>query len=179
MVVSAAETMEVFLNPGDFHFYRPASGKPPLTRLHTLLGSCVSVILWHPEHRLAGMSHAILPGRGRRNVLPGMDGRYCDEAISLFRQELIRGGFLAQQFHVYLVGGGQMYATQDKGLSIGERNIETARIHLKQAGFLIRNEHVGRECYRKVTLDVKTGAVVVTFNNRTINLTSNAASCVR
>jgi chemotaxis protein CheD len=168
--IDASGAVNVILNPGDFHFHCPALGRPAPTRLSTLLGSCVSVVVWHPERGMAGMSHSVLPGRTRRGEALALDGRFCDEAVTMLRKELIRGGVSAQQFHVYLVGGGRMYQTQGEALSIGERNVEAARGLLKQAGFLIRAEHVGMEGYRKLELDLKSGDAVVTFANKRINL---------
>lgn len=163
-------TREVFLNPGDFHFHCPLPGRSQPTRLRTLLGSCVSVILWHPERRLAGMSHVILPDRGRSVAAASLDGRYCDESITLFHRELVRTGSAPAQFHVYLVGGGQMYPSAQGAASVGDRNIEAARSCLQKAGFLIRAEHIGKDFYRKVELDLESGVVTVIFGNRRINL---------
>ena len=170
--VDASGALDVILNPGDVYFYTPAPGRPAPARLRTLLGSCVSVVVWHPQRGMASMSHAVLPSRSRRGETVALDGRFCDEAVLMLRNELARGGVLAQQFHVYLVGGGSMYQSQDDTFSIGKRNIEAARTLLTQAGFLIRAEHVGREGYRKVELDLKSGDVVVTFANKKINLRS-------
>ena len=66
----ADSVQEVFLNPGDFHF---AGGH---TRIRTLLGSCVSIALWHPERKLGGMCHFILPERGQPAAGQELDGRY-------------------------------------------------------------------------------------------------------
>lgn len=160
----------VSLNPGDFHFHRPAPDRASPARLQTLLGSCVSIILWHPEWRIAGMSHSILPYRNRRGETKGLDGRYCDEAVQLFRQELTRSALPPQQFHCYLVGGGRMYQAEPGIMSIGERNIEATYQHLKQAGFLIRAQHVGKEGHRKVDIDLTTGTVTVHYTNQRITL---------
>ena len=168
--IDARGAVDVTLNPGDFHFHCPAPGRPAPARLRTLLGSCVSIVVWHPEHGMAGMSHAVLPGRTRRGEALALDGRFCDEAVAMLRKEFARAGVSAQQFHVYLVGGGRMYQTLDEKLSIGERNVEAARGLLKQAGFLIRAEHVGMDGYRKLELNLKSGDVMVTFANKSINL---------
>ena len=168
--IDASGAVDVILNPGDFHFYCPVVGRPAPTRLRTLLGSCVSMIVWHPQSGMAGMSHAVLPSRSRRAEVVALDGRFCDEAMALLQQELVRSGAAAQQFHVYLVGGGQMYQTLSGALSIGARNIDAARKLLNQAGFLIRAEHVGREGDRKVELDLRSGYVIVTYANNSINL---------
>ena len=41
---------------------------------------------------------------------------------------------------------------------------------LKQAGFLVRAEHIGSDVYRKVELNLKSGDVLVTADNKRINL---------
>ena len=67
--------IDVFLQPGDL-FVADAS-----YRIRTVLGSCVSITLWHPGSACGGMSHFLLPTRG--NELTGtrhdeLDGRYGD-----------------------------------------------------------------------------------------------------
>lgn len=165
----------VYLGPGDFRFYCPAPGKPPLIRLHTLLGSCVSIVVWHPERGIGGMNHIILPERSARAAAAAGaagDGRYCSSAVAMLCQEIARAGTKPQQYQTYLVGGGKMYAlpSGDEEGNVGARNIAAARSQLKAAGFLIRNEHVGQEGYRKVELDLRTGAVNVLFNNQRVGL---------
>lgn len=49
------EISEVVLKPGDFYFGGGA------TRISTLLGSCVSMTLWHPRRKIGGMCHYMLP----------------------------------------------------------------------------------------------------------------------
>lgn len=158
----------IYLNPGDFRFYCPVPGQQRPTRLHTLLGSCVSVILWHPERCIGGMSHIILPERSARAAANAPDGRYCEGAIALFKREIVCAGTMPQQYLVYLVGGGRMYATPGvmDDASVGERNVQAAHTQLKAAGFLLRAEDVGLSGYRKVELDLQSGAVAVAFGNK-------------
>jgi chemotaxis protein CheD len=156
------------LNPGDFRFYVPIPGVSPL-RLYTLLGSCVSVVLWHPERKIGGMSHGLLPARGTRKPANGLDGRYCDEAVQLFLKELTRTNTRPQQYQVFVIGGGDMFQANSKQL-IGDRNVEVTRECLRAAGFNIRSEHVRGEVYRTVDLDLNTGTVVLTMNKQRIQL---------
>ena len=46
--------IDVFLMPGE-HFVGDARH-----RIRTLLGSCVSITLWHPQRRVGAMSHFLL-----------------------------------------------------------------------------------------------------------------------
>lgn len=161
---------DIFLNPGEFHFHCPAPNRSRPDRLRTLLGSCVSVILWHPERRIGGMSHVILPNRSRRGDSVGLDARYGDEVIALFNKEIIKAGTLPPQYQVYIVGGGQMYVTTNPAFAVGARNIETVRSHLQRSGFKVRAEHIGTVHHRKVELDMETGSVTVVWNNRHVVL---------
>jgi len=170
LVPETAALRDVFLNPGDFHFYTPVPGQPRPARLCTLLGSCVSVVLWHPERAIGGMSHIILPRRGRRDASIPMDARYGDEAMALFYQEAIRAGTMPQQYFVYVVGGANMYLTAEARLSVGARNIEAARTQIQRTGFRIRAEHVGTSHHRKVELDLVHGVVTVICDHKRFEL---------
>lgn len=163
---------EVFLNPGDLYFHNPAASRAQPAKLRTLLGSCVSIVLWQPQSRLGGMSHIILPGRSRPAAAAELEGRYANEVVMLFRREIIRAGALPPQFQAYIVGGSEMYATEQAVFSVGARNIEAARSHLKQAGFRVMAEHVGKGHHRKVELDLVTGVVTVICASQRINLTT-------
>ncbi len=57
--------IDVFLQPGDVYF------GDRHTRLRTILGSCVSITLWHPQRLLGGMCHFILPARPAAGTLDG------------------------------------------------------------------------------------------------------------
>jgi len=52
---------EIVLHPGDWWF---GGGD---TRARTVLGSCIAITLWHPQLRVGGMCHYMLPQR----VAPG------------------------------------------------------------------------------------------------------------
>ena len=77
MIDFGDDILDVFLQPGDFHF---GAGR---TRISTLLGSCISITLWHPARLIGGMCHFMLPTRGLPGGVP-LDGRYADEALALF-----------------------------------------------------------------------------------------------
>ena len=161
---------DVTLNPGGLHFHCPMPDRAQPARLRTLLGSCVSVVLWHPERRIGGMSHIILPCRKERSDAEPPDPRYADEAIAMFYRNLIRAGTMPQQYQVYVVGGSQMYVIEQPTYSVGTRNVEATRIQLQQAGFRVHAEHVGTQYHRKVDLDLGTGEVTVTWNHQRTQL---------
>lgn len=157
---------EVFLNAGDFYFHRPGAASRPPVVLRTLLGSCVSVVLWHPEKKLGGMCHAVLPTRSQS--YGDLDGNHCPGAIRLFRLELQRTATLAGEYQAYLLGGARMSLglRDTQKVSVGERNIETCRSLLRDAGFAIRAEHVGLSGPRRVEFDLGSGEIEVLHANR-------------
>ncbi|AUH52409.1 chemotaxis protein CheD [Chromobacterium sp. ATCC 53434] len=144
----------VFLHPGDWHF---GGGD---TRIRTLLGSCVSIILWHPQERVGGMCHYLLAQRtGRRGET--LSGRYGDEAMLLLLREILACGLPLQEFHTRLIGGASMLLSRERKLShdVPSRNISMARAMVKQLGLRLQAEDLGGNCPRLVLFDVASGHV--------------------
>jgi chemotaxis protein CheD len=56
--------------PGQWHF------GPEQITVKTLLGSCVALTLWHPQRRIGGMCHYLLPDRKREPGQP-LQGRFA------------------------------------------------------------------------------------------------------
>ena len=148
----------VFLKPGDFHFGRGQ------VRIDTLLGSCVSVTLWHPRLRCGGMCHFMLPRRPRA-IGAAPDGHYADEAFALFDRAIARCLPGPAEFEAKLFGGGNMFPGSGDGLAagIGARNIDTARRLLAGRGIAVVAEHVGAFGHRKLSFDLPSGNVWLDF----------------
>ncbi|GAB2883479.1 chemoreceptor glutamine deamidase CheD [Uliginosibacterium flavum] len=146
---------EVFLNPGGFHFGTAD------TRIVTLLGSCVSITLWHPKLHVGGMCHFMLPSRG---VIPEggtYDGRYGDEAMKLFTSNMMKVGADPEEFQAKLFGGANMFAdiSQRNEANVGARNIEMGLLQLERYGIALLAKHLGGEGHRKLMFDVWSGDV--------------------
>jgi chemotaxis protein CheD len=145
---------EVYLRPGDFCF---GEGK---LRIATLLGSCVSIILWHPLLAHGGMCHYMLPSRNQPRGNLARDGKYGDEAMELFMLELKKRHTVPAQYQVNVYGGGNMF--DDKASSkmdIGKQNIEMAHSLLDEQGFTVAYDHLGSFGHRKIAFDVWNGEV--------------------
>lgn len=141
----------VVLKPGEFFF--GASGE----KVKTLLGSCVAISLWHPQRRIGGLCHYLLPSDPRRSRQKP-DGRYADQALELFMAQVEQTATLPGEYEVKIFGGGNMFpGLSGSGINIGLKNIEAARALLKAHQFRPAAEHVGREGHRTVILDLATG----------------------
>ena len=111
--------IEIFLQPGEVFF------GDSTTRIRTILGSCVSITFWHPTKLMGGMTHIMLPERGKLKQAHELvlDGKYADEAMRLMLDEIESAGTQPSEYQVKLFGGGDMFSkntTIDKNL-IGEK----------------------------------------------------------
>ena len=151
---------QVYLEPGDFHF-----GAAPL-RLSTLLGSCVTVTLWHPRRHIGGMCHIQMPGGSARADAALLDGHYAADAFVLFDLALARHGTAAREYTAKLFGGGNMFPGTDAAtIEVGTKNLAAARRELAARGLKPAAEHVGGAGHRKLVFDLASGDVWLAFSN--------------
>jgi len=157
-VPHAAEAHEtVVLSAGDFYF---GSGK---TRISTLLGSCVSITLWHPRKRIGGMCHYMMAERERPVDAP-LDGRYAVEAFALFLHHVELAGTQPSEYQAKLFGGANMFkSVKGVGMDIGARNIDYAHRLLTSRHIMLIAEHVAGSGRRKLHFDLWTGDVWLAF----------------
>ncbi len=160
-------TISVFLAPGDY-FVGDARH-----RVHTLLGSCVSITLWQPQRRLGAMSHFLLAERGptraaanpprgaHHPVAPALDARYGVEALTLMLGELAELGVPAAACEAKIFGGGDMFPGQRRGagMNVGQRNGDAARAMLQAHGIRVVSHSLFGVGHRKIVFDLATGDV--------------------
>ncbi len=146
----------VFLMPGDYH----VGGAQ--CRISTLLGSCISITLWHPERLVGAMSHFVVSGTNPDGI---RNARYSDDALQLMLTKLRRLGVRPAECKAKIFGGGAMF-TQAKRLGIpdiGRRNGEAARELLLGHGIPIVSESLYGEGYRKILFNIGTGDIWVNY----------------
>lgn len=147
----------IFLHPGECYF---GDGR---TRISTLLGSCVSITLWHPRKRIGGMCHYLLAER-KRSVNQVLDGRFGSEAFKLLMQHIKAAGTRPNEYQAKLFGGGNMIGIrQIGGMEIGSRNVEYGRQLLATLRIEPVAEHVGGSGRRKLHFNLWNGDVWLAF----------------
>jgi chemotaxis protein CheD len=168
MLAKPDHVIEIFLQPGDFYF-----GDKD-TRIRTVLGSCVSIAVWHPTRLIGGMCHYMLPTRGKkRSGEP--DGKYADEAMELFMREIRATGTRPSEYQVKLFGAGNMFphaghhgcmrCTPEAAYSKPDgacpkvhcRNRQVAYHLVQKHGFAIHAEHLGGQGHRQLLFDIWSG----------------------
>ena len=148
--------MDVFLLPGEF-FVADAS-----YQIRTILGSCVAITLWHPQARVGGMSHFLLPSRGLATPSQGeLDGHYADEALELMFRDFRSQGLDPMQCQAKVFGGGHMFPGRmaQTEQHVGKRNGEAARELLARHHIPIVTESLFGVGHRQVVFDVSKGDV--------------------
>lgn len=153
-VVQAAPGQALHLLAGQVFLGQSAAS------VRTLLGSCVGVTLWSPQHRVGGMCHFLLPTRTRRDGEPA-DARFGDEALAWMVDALRRAGLPPQAFEAHLYGGADTLPDNTGSrFNVGERNIEQGWTLIEQYGFTLQGVDVGDHVPRQVLLDLRSGEVV-------------------
>ena len=151
------QVREIFLQPGE-HFF---GGRE--TRIHTVLGSCVSLVFWHPQMQMGGMCHYMLPGRPHGPAMV-LDGRYADEAVELMLGEMrAHGAQPLREYQVKMFGGGNMFPfiSRSDGDHIGSKNVLAAREILRRHDLDCVSEHVEGTGHRNLTFYVCNGQVAL------------------
>ncbi len=157
--LAGEEPLEIFLQPGDLYF---GSGH---TRIRTLLGSCVAISVWHPQLRIGGLCHYMLPSRGpHHGAHHDLDGKYGDEAMLLFLREMRGAGTRPQEYEAKLFGGGRMFAAHTAvAADVSRKNVQRGRELVRQHGLTLRAEHLGGEGHRNLWFELWSGDVYLKF----------------
>ncbi len=154
----AAEVNRVFLLPGEYL----VSKQPHI--ISTLLGSCVSVCLYHPQHRFGGMNHYMLVSGSAGGA---RSGKYGDYAINVLLQFMDRACGSLQGVEAMIFGGANVVGAIGSGEQIGERNIAYARETLRKHGIRIIKEQVGGNVGLKLAYQNWDNKIQVTPMNAT------------
>ncbi|WP_338847117.1 chemotaxis protein CheD [Massilia sp. W12] len=165
------DAIEVFLDPGEYFVGDDAF------QVRTLLGSCVSITLWHPQRRFGAMCHFLLstrpaqalemdrrksnrPANDRRSPT-ALDGKYADEVMQLMINELRDNRIDARDCQAKVFGGGNMFPQRrmEDNLNVGKKNGETAKMLLRSHGIQIVSEDLYGNGHREVIFNLKNGDV--------------------
>jgi chemotaxis protein CheD len=138
------------------------------SKIRTLLGSCVGVVLYDRTARSGGLAHIVLPNSRGATDHPG---KYADTAVPALIADLERviRGKSAGRLVAKLAGGASMFtlgaagagATPSPTRNIGLMNQEAVERLLAELRIPIIARDLGGETGRHVTLDLATGLVVV------------------
>ena len=174
MGIKPDNMIDIFLQPGEYYFGNED------TRVRTLLGSCVSITMWHPTKLIGGMCHFVLPSRVNGGM-EQLDGRYGDEAILLLFREARRHKTHPSEYVVKVFGGGKMFNGSKKYLlcvnrpckevihscqNVSCRNASQSIALLGKEGITISSHDLGGVSSRNIIFDISNGKVWVRKNEK-------------
>ncbi|MEG3638450.1 chemotaxis protein CheD [Magnetococcus sp. PR-3] len=135
-------------------------------KVRTILGSCVSVTLYHKGPRPMGaICHARLPNCGHdldaATLLRDDDTHYMDSTLTFMIRLFREMGFKDENVEAKLFGGSNMFDKKagPSLITVGLRNIQTAMDILNLEGLHLVSSDVGGSQSRTLLFDTKTGEV--------------------
>ncbi|MDX1957101.1 MAG: chemotaxis protein CheD [Leptospiraceae bacterium] len=153
--------LDVFLQPGEFYWGDTS------TRIRTILGSCVSIIFWHPKKKEGGMCHYVLPESSIDELLEmPYPGRYGNGAWELFMKEIYKTHTKPNEYQIKIFGGSSLFSNQEEGIlrktnivNVGEKNILFAKKRMAENNLHLVSENVGGLRPRRIHFEIWSGNV--------------------
>ncbi len=149
-----AELPQVWLRPGELFVAK----KPSLVT--TILGSCITVCLFHPRQVAGAMCHCQLPSGA---LSAGDQGyRYVDSTLPKMVQKLNKLGVPYSEMQAKLFGGARVTSANGERqfrTKIGQSNITMARRVLQEHNIPLVAECVGGHKGYKLFFHSSSGGV--------------------
>lgn len=153
----------VYLEPGELFV-----GTRP-TEVYTVLGSCVSLVLYHPKTKLSAMGHGKLPSRSCSHSTANgvkvcrMMGDFVSCSTYFMLSWFTQMGVPSKELEAKLFGGAMMFSlpgkTESPSVAIGKKNVETAMEMIRKERLHLVASDVGGPWGRKIFFHTGSGEV--------------------
>lgn len=130
------------------------------TKVFTILGSCVAVVLWDEQTKIGGVNHYLLPNWNNKGA---PDVRYGDVAVTELHDKTVLSGAVKRRLVAKIYGGASMLNLSSTGFNIGQRNIEIAKEKLSELHIPIIEEITGGNLGRKILFNPQSGNVKLDY----------------
>lgn len=137
------------------------------------LGSCVGLIIYDHDKKIAGLAHVMLPESSLSKVSSFNPAKYADTAVEVLVSELIANGARKFALKAKMAGGAQMFqfAANNEMMRIGPRNVEAIKKELNRFKICLVSEDVGGNSGRTIEFDPSTACLQIrTVNQGTIHI---------
>ncbi len=126
------------------------------------LGSCVAIMLYDPEARIAGLAHILLPSKALTRHADN-PARFPQTAIPTLLERMVARGANPRRVIARLAGGASMFAAlaPPGTIQMGERNLVATRQALNAHNLPLTAEAVGGDYGRTVRLHGQDGRIEV------------------
>ncbi len=151
----------IYLKPGEMHI----SGKPSI--VVTVLGSCLSITMFHRKAGLGAICHGLLPECGGKKSCSDIcvNGfRFVDCSIKRMLKRFDVLHIKRREIEIKCFGGADMFSIRPETagiVSVGKQNIVTAKKMLENEGLTLHSIDVGGNQGRKILFYTHTGEVLL------------------
>lgn len=125
------------------------------------LGSCVGICLYDPYIKLGALIHIMLPlnmEAGRKTPM-----KYADTGIRETLKFMEARGAKRTRITAKIAGGARMFdLSGDSNIgTIGQRNVNSIHLILRQEGIRLLREEVGGSIARTLSFDTESGKATI------------------
>ena len=130
------------------------------------LGSCVGVILYDEQKKIAGMLHVMLPDSNLANNDRVNVAKFADTGVYGLMELLKLEGVRPMSLKAKIAGGAQMFQFGSSDtIRIGPRNIEAVKKELQRLSIPLIAEDIGGSSGRTIEFNPSTSMLSI----RTVN----------
>ena len=135
--------------------------KQPETIRTSGLGSCVGVILYDEQKKIAGMLHVMLPDSSLANNDRVNVAKFADTGVYGLMELLKLEGVRPMSLKAKIAGGAQMFQFGSSDtIRIGPRNIEAVKKELKRLSIPLIAEDIGGSSGRTIEFNPSTSMLI-------------------
>ena len=115
------------------------------------LGSCVGVVLYDPNAKIAGLVHIMLPDSTKIKNNEN-SAKFADTGIEEMVKRVVAAGASRAALKSKIAGGAQMFAfsSENDVLRVGARNVEAVKDKLTQLNIPLVAEDTGNSYGRTI-----------------------------
>lgn len=126
-------------------------------RLHTLLGSCIGLVLHDRRRRVGGLAHIVLPQSRGPVEFPA---KFVDTAVPALVAAVVGAGGDRLRLEARFAGGANMFGFESAS-TIGLDNERAVEALLQELRIPVVGRHCGGERGRRLIFELESGSVLV------------------
>lgn len=152
----------VTIYPGEFYSTKGTE------MISTVLGSCVSIVLYDEKNHVGGINHFMLAkdssvNEDSESVENKKLGKFGEYAIDLLINDLKQKGGDFENFEAKVFGGGNIFNLPNVDSQVGNVNSKFAFEYLKKLGIPVVKSDTGGNLPRKIFFDSETRKVFMKY----------------
>ena len=142
------------------------SKKPGDVLITYSLGSCIGLVIWDPQAKVAGMLHYMLPDPGPdKNKALERPFMFASSGVPALFKAVYGLGAEKSRLIVKAVGGSQVMDAAGV-FNIGKRNFEILTRMFAKNNIQIAKQDIGGNVNRTVSIDVNSGTTILKVSGR-------------